>query len=189
MNSEAPKVSFGPDFWGFQTYGDAKLETLLAAADRFLRDLEYGVGPYWLSLLGPSGIGKTHLAKRIFRECFTRLRFYCHECGATLSAMPMWIDWRKASDRMKEGEFGWIDDVCDAWFVAIDDVGAEHDPSKMAASKLDRILNSRLGKWTVITSNLDLEGIARQLDPRIASRMRRLEGVIVESTAEDFATR
>ncbi len=38
---------------------------------------------------------------------------------------------------------------------------------------LDELLNARLGKWTVITSNLNIGQIAERLDVRISSRLMR----------------
>jgi len=53
--------------FGFETFGEKKLCEMLSAAQDFVRDLATGAAPRWLSLLGLSGTGKTHLARRITR--------------------------------------------------------------------------------------------------------------------------
>ena len=70
--------------------------------------------------------------------------------------------------------------VCDDWFVALDDIGAERT-SDFSVSKLDQIIDARLGKWTVITCNFTREQIAEHMDVRIASRLGRGKNVIVDN--------
>ena len=53
--------------FGFQTFGEAKLCEMLGAAEDFIRDMAIATAPRWLSLLGRSGTGKTHLARSITR--------------------------------------------------------------------------------------------------------------------------
>jgi DNA replication protein DnaC len=71
-----------------------------------------------------------------------------------------------------------MDAVCNDWFVALDDIGAE-SASDFYVSKLDQIIDARLGKWTVITCNFTREEIAEQMDVRIAARLGRGNNVIV----------
>ncbi len=70
--------------------------------------------------------------------------------------------------------------VCNDWFVALDDIGAEK-ASDFSVSKLDQIVDARLGKWTVITCNFTRQQIADQMDVRIASRLGRGNNVIVDN--------
>ena len=59
--------------------------------------------------------------------------------------------------------------------------------SDMIRASLYDLLNSRLGRWTVITSNVNLQGIAEDIDGRIASRMIRGGSVVVEvDDARDY---
>ena len=79
--------------------------------------------------------------------------------------------------------------VCDDWFVALDDIGAER-ASDFSVSKLDQIIDARLGKWTVITCNFTREQIAEHMDVRIASRLGRGNNVIVDNiNVLDYSTR
>lgn len=98
--------------------------------------------------------------------------------------------WRKVASDLKGGSYGLIEDLSDDWFVVLDDIGTAHDPSGFIASALDRILNSRLRRWTVITCNLSLKEIAAKIDARIASRMIRDDSVVIELAGlPDFNTR
>lgn len=98
-----------------------------------------------------------------------------------------WCDWRSFMSDLRNGCFGRVDDLCEETLVILDDVGASHDPNDFAASVLDRILNARLGKWTMITTNYSLGAVSLNFDDRIASRMIRDGNVFVESEATDYA--
>lgn len=176
----------------FKTFGEPALEEAAAEALMFCREMEMGLEPRWLTLLGPAGVGKTHLARWI--TCF----FVCRVQRFPLAGKTGWIigerpgvlwSWRNVSRRMKGGEFGLVERICEDWFAAIDDVGAEHDPTNFMASSLDQIANARLDKWTVLTSNFLLHQVAEQCDQRIASRMLRGRNRVVEINAKDFALR
>lgn len=103
-------------------------------------------------------------------------------CGNT----GQWCNWRKACSDFRDGSYGYIDDLCNEWFVIFDDIGAEQDNTGFIASAIDRIMAARQDKWTMITSNLRLQEIADKIDTRVASRMLRNNGVVVESKAEDY---
>src|SRR5207249_9290109 len=92
--------------------------------------------------------------------------------GAHLSRRGGFIGWRKVIDHLRDCDYGIIDVVCNDWFVALDDIGAER-ASGFSVSKLDQIIDARLGKWTVITYNFSSEEIAEHIYVRIASRLAR----------------
>jgi chromosomal replication initiation ATPase DnaA len=72
--------------FGFQTFDEAKLSEMLDAAKDFIRDMAIGTAPRWLSLLGRSGTGKTHLARGITRFFKTMAGTYIEPgTGAHLS--------------------------------------------------------------------------------------------------------
>jgi DNA replication protein DnaC len=176
--------------FGFHTFGEAKLSEMLDAAKDFIRDMAIGTTPRWLSLLGRSGTGKTHLARGI--TCFFKAEMAIYiepGTGAHLSRRGGFIGWRKVVDHLRDGDYRIIDAVCKDWFVALDDIGAER-ASDFSVSKLDQVVDSRLGKWTVITCNFSREEIAEQMDVRIASRLGRGKNVIVDGIyVLDYSTR
>jgi DNA replication protein DnaC len=178
----------------FQTFGERELVVMLNAAVGFVEDIDaiaIGSKPRWLSLLGGSGAGKTHLAKAIWRW----FRTSPHACAEVVGEQEIiypgqFASWRKVADGILGGNYSRIEELCSEKFVVIDDIGAEYqDKAGIVKAKLDRVIDARLGKWTVITCNLTLEQIATQMDTRIASRLIRGGSVVVETTAQDFNTR
>lgn len=190
----------------FQLFDDPKLAEIEQAALTFCRDVsDTPLQPYWLSFLGKTGNGKTHLAKRAYRW----MKVNCRAPVAGLDTgtcvidtegrdkypwehyvFPCcYIDWRRLCGTLRSGDFSEINYLCDAWLVVLDDIGTEHDPSGFIASTLDRILNSRLRKWTLITCNLSLAQIAEGLDVRIASRMQRDNSKVIEIDCPDYSLR
>jgi DNA replication protein DnaC len=174
----------------FHTCGEAKLSEMLGAAKDFIRDMSTGTTPRWLSFLGRSGTGKTHLARSITRFFKADAATYIEPgTGAHLNRRGGFIGWRTVVDHLRNGDYGIIDAVCNDWYVALDDIGAER-ASGFSVSKLDHVIDARLGKWTVITCNFSREEIAEHMDVRIASRLGRGNNVIVDGICvRDYSTR
>jgi DNA replication protein DnaC len=176
--------------FGFHTFGEARLSEMLGAAKDFICDMALGTAPRWLSFLGRSGTGKTHLARGITRFFKAEAAIYI-ESGteAHLIRRGGFIGWRKVVDHLRDGDYGIMDAVCNDWFVALDDIGAER-ASDFSVSKLDQVVDARLGKWTVITCNSSREEIAEHMDVRIASRLGRGKNVMVDGIyVRDYSTR
>jgi DNA replication protein DnaC len=92
-------------------------------------------------------------------------------------------------NHLREGDYDIMDAVCNDWFVALDDIGAERS-TDYSLAKLDEVIDARLGKWTVITSNFTRKEIADYCDVRIASRLGRGNNVIIDNIdARDYSTR
>jgi len=154
--------------------GDSKLEKMQDEAGCLLGEIYAGTSPRWLSYLGPSGTGKTYLAHQVCQLAVRHFGDYtCPNLGIYQKRNIHFVDWRVLADQLRYGEYSRTQDVCNAWFLVLDDIGSEYDPSGFLAGRIDRIINGRLGKWTIVTSNLDVKGIARELDTRIADRMLR----------------
>ena len=176
--------------FGFETFGEKKLCEMLAASQDFIREMATGGGPRWLSLLGWSGTGKTHLARAISRFFNSEASTYVDpSTGARLGRRGGFIGWRKIIDRLRDGDYCVMDAVCNDWFVALDDIGTEKT-SDFSLAKLDQIIDALLGKWTVITCNFTRAEIAEHIDVRIASRLGRGKNVIVDDiNASDYSVR
>ena len=175
----------------FLTLGDPELIRMKAAAEKFFCDVVRGEKPYWISFLGTSGAGKTMLAKEIFRAVWNGPRKFVHPVNkANLVRSCQWVSWRKASQEFLSGNFEISWDMCDDWFVALDDIGANYDTAKgLVNSKLGDIVDARIGKWTIVTCNLSLQQISDQMDARISSRMIRGGSVVIDVELPDFNAR
>lgn len=175
-NIKTPQLSL------FQTFNDPVLETMRAEAQAFLTELSSGLGePRWLSFVGESGTGKTFLCNLI-REA-APAHFKNHP---SFKRAGYCVKWSNLISGLRDGDFSIHEEP---WpLLMIDDVGASTD-TEFAAAQLSRLLNERMGKWTLITSNLTLEGISNRIDMRITSRLVRGNNVCVEVETIDFALR
>lgn len=178
------KRSYEPERYelGFVTDGlDASVLLAHRAVQWWLNDILHGATDRrrWVTLYGKSGCGKTHLANTAI---------------ATLRARgkraQKW-GWSVLKRRMLDSDSpGLWEQIANMPHLAIDDIGADYMGSEKAAgvsaSLLYELLEARLGKWTLITSNLTP---AELPDMRIASRLRRGLNEMVDMTgAHDFAT-
>jgi len=176
----------------FETLKDPPLEKFLDGAATFAASINYVSPPHWLTLSGESGTGKTTLARAIYRQFMDQNRFeiqFDKSRNRIVGNTAMFVDWRKLCDSLRGGAYELLEDICEEWFVILDDLGAERDTTGFIASATDRILNSRLGKWTLLTTNLPLSEIAERIDPRVASRMLRDNNVVIEIDAPDWNRR
>lgn len=169
-----------------------KCEGMVDAMARFILDIKSGSAPRTLSLLGTTGVGKTMLAKRIWRWFDAVGKWYVEPVrGAMCVRTGQFCDWRKfIEDCLAEGDFSRSLDLCEDWFVVLDDIGSKRDKSGFGVDKLDTILARRCGRlWTVVTANLSVEEISDQLDARIASRLLRHGSTVVEVDMPDYNVR
>lgn len=180
--------------WQYQTDGHQFFEDALAAVKNWVYftclSQWCGNDPYWLTLIGPSETGKSHLA------------FRAAQAVRTISARIPVPVYRSTQHRLKEVE---ADSATTsviaeralndrAWLplwrripaLVIDEVGVETASNSTRWDIVYSILSERaeMGttppKATIITANLTLKEIGEQLDKRLQSRIRRGRNVIVE---------
>jgi DNA replication protein DnaC len=181
---------------GLRTFNDPQLEQLVTICTAFAKGIRDGLPgsalfaarPFWLSLLGRSGTGKTHCAHRLWtlrdkldgwdRTKFTRKFIY----------WPEFVE--EMRDRVRDGlGLNNLIDMGNWPLLVIDDIGAENDKTGFASEKLNMLLGMRVGKWTVLTSNLNLAGLSK-VDDRISSRIVREPGnLFIELTTQDYGVR
>lgn len=146
---------------------------------------EHGPGR-WLSYLGTSGNGKTHLAMEILRWAQENMRATQGLNGVAATRPMAFVTAHDLAARCRGGEWEWFGWLQGCWLLVLDELGAPRDPTGFVVDLYGRLLNKRLGRWTVITSNFLPQEIARSMDARIASRLYRDGSSVIECTAQDY---
>lgn len=193
-----------PSFdWDWNLVGNETAEELdalakmLREAKRFCSELANGFQPRWLCFLGTTGNGKTFLSKQICayvrkvgESTYNARRVGLDNpetCWSYAQEGPTFAKWLKVLDAARNGDYGPSTRAGRDWFKCLDDVGAEGVNEKreayaFASNLLGKIADERVGKWTVLTSNFSRRQIAERFDPRVASRMTRDGGTIVDAS-------
>ncbi len=150
-----------------------------------------------LFLTGITGSGKTRVAVALLNDFFAESLVEDETRGARttkgnpvfLSAVELLLEikesWRKEEDAAAESEKRILDKYSKVPVLVIDDLGAEKisDWSRQVMYLLiDR--RYRNCSQTIITSNLTHQGLADQLDARIASRVAEM-GAVIEMGSTD----
>lgn len=136
--------------------------------------------PYWLTLYGTTGCGKTALMER----AKTALKDAGKEC-------QLW-PWVNVLRRLHNGEWELTAHLCKIPFLLLDDIGAEYTASNRAAdfslSQLYEVLEARKHRFTLLTSNLTPDDFAATTTGcRIRSRLYRNNAQLIDLTqAADY---
>lgn len=173
------------------------LQTAADACAKFIADMERGVTPYWLTLLGVPGVGKTMLARQTFlqsRKCNPGDRSAIWVTGTGVydehNRRPrcVWFDAPAFKDRMLGGEYDLPEYLRADYLVVIDDLGAARDTRDNAlAEGIYRLANARAARWMIWTSNLSLADVQSRIDARVSSRIIRDDNRLVTISAQDYA--
>ena len=171
------------DWLAFDTMNDSELVKVATAAQEWASAFKSKQHPRWLSIIGKSGTGKTHICKRLWN--YAKAKSDWSKCDY-FSKVIFWPDFVQ---QLRAGHAYEMRNEMKRWPVLfLDDIGAERDPSGFAAEEINTLLGCRMDKWTLLTSNKDADAI-KAIDGRIFSRMIRGLNICVGVKAVDYATR
>ncbi len=174
--------------WKFEVYHPG-LAACLPAVKQFCSAVLHGRTAdqgRWLSLLGPSGVGKTYLlsqemacledaASRRFWKIPRQSGFRGPQIAHIRPAEDL-TDWKAPTDYAKYD------------LIYIEDIGSGSDMDRGAGavvrSRTAELLQLRAQTWTMINANLYRSDIERQIHGRIASRLKRHNSWCVEIPAD-----
>jgi DNA replication protein DnaC len=141
-------------------------------------------------LVGNSGAGKTMAARCVYnwlgcaRVGMSWMRDNRHHYPS-----QQWIYWPAFLDALKAGEWNRVNSACEVTLLVLDDIGSEHDPSKLGVDKLCTILEKRARMWTIVTTNILPSEWEARFDRRVASRLARNGRIVDLSQVPDYSTR
>jgi DNA replication protein DnaC len=162
---------------------DEEVERMVRVSAEWARDVRDGEKPRWLSLLGSSGTGKTHIAKALWNWLSKKEDF-----EDKAEYVPQWVYWPKLVEDLRSGSaYNRYRDMMRWKYLVLDEVCAENQ-TEFSTEKLHNLLGSRVGRWTIVTSNKRAVDIAT-LDRRIASRMARGGSYVVDIRTKDYSLR
>jgi DNA replication protein DnaC len=143
-------------------------------------------------IYGQNGCGKTH-AIRAFKSWFDHVRLNIGPQVVTTedgedAVMPdcCYRMWPAVVDGFKRDQWLIVDALMHSYLTIIDDIGAEHDPSRIGVEKLYLILSRREFKNTLITTNFPPGEWGNKFEQRIASRLFRNTTHIDLSDVPDY---
>lgn len=191
---------------GWRPVIDAYEPSLAVAADacaKFVADMEHRAEPYWLTLSGRNGCGKTMLAKQLFAEA-KRINpgnpknnpiwppdWQTNEEKVYSGSRPycLWFDEADFAAKMRAGQYDLPETVRTDFLVVLDELGFVRDPTNFVADAIATLAQKRLKSWMIWATNLNLSEIAERIDARIASRLIRDGNVVVQIKSGDYALR
>lgn len=145
---------------------------------------------YRLIIYGNYGSGKTHAAKAVCRwasRVAIDLPWQNGEMGPRLPEAKF-VHWPTLVKLLYGGQWDAFENLNDIELLAIDDVGAEHDPTKIGEEHLYLLLERRVKQWTIITTNVLCKHWNTKFDRRIASRFLRNTKVVSVENVPDYSS-
>ena len=181
--------------WGFNDFGNEELRQMFYAVRKFAYDFmmhpieSEKIEPYWLTLLGKSEIGKSHLTQRlsVFLNKYGKIRafpIFAYNDPATIESSIKFLKASKFSNESQTFKDKYKTDLGDITVLVVDDLHL--GVKSWVKDDLCNLFMLRSGeglapfRWTVVSSNLTRLQIDRDFDKRTASRMRRNKNVVLE---------
>lgn len=134
----------------------------------YLKQYAENFTPHSNSLLifGKTGLGKTHLSLAVANKVLEKGYSVIYD-----SAINILKEMEK-EHFSREHISEMTDLVMETDLLILDDLGTEHT-TPFYSSTIYNIINTRLNrkKTTIISTNLDYEGISKRYEPRVASRL------------------
>lgn len=147
---------------------------------------------YRLVIFGENGVGKSHAARAVHHWAKSIALHIPLVVGEELNATTARSElhnWAQLMNLVRAGQWEFIEQLIPLNLLVLDDVGAEHDPSKFGSEKLYLLLERRVNRWTIITTNIHQSEWENKMDRRIASRLfRNCQHVCLDSVP-DYNTR
>lgn len=160
-------------FLAFQTSGDRQLEEMVGCCARFCWRMKDGLSPAWLTMLGRSGTGKTHCARKVWDWARKRFRWEAFDYFDEVIYWPEMVG--RLRDTTDNGGKTKFREMARWPVLFLDDIGSDRDQTGFATEQLVALLGQREKRWTILTSNLTLNQLA-SLDTRISDRIIRENG-------------
>lgn len=162
----------------FETYVPANQEqkAAQAAAERFVHTFALN-SPQNLLFTGTYGLGKSHLAAAILKEVLALGH------SGIFTSVPKLLSKLKAtySKNSEHSEDELLTALEKTDCLVLDDIGAEHGSEhsgSWSTSKVFEIVDSRIGKHTIFTTNLNAAELQKKMGQRNFSRMMHQTEVV-----------
>ncbi|MFJ9386988.1 ATP-binding protein [Peribacillus sp. NPDC101481] len=144
----------------------------------------YPENRYNLTIMGPPGTGKTHLVTAIARTLKEQeFLVMLLTTGALLSKIK--ATYQKGASQTEEGIFNYLRK---ADLLVLDDLGSEarsKDEFDWSKNKLFEIINLRIGKPTIYTSNFNEQHLPTAIGERAFSRLYN-NNKFIELVTDDY---
>src|SRR6202041_1294707 len=140
---EKPRnIKVWAEWFKMQTHNDPQVEQMILRGAEFASAFKEGKQPRWMTLLGPSGIGKTHCARRLWNHLASRLNW------REVEFIQREIKWGEFVSRLRAGNaFEDFRDMMTWPVLFLDDIGVERDTTGFATEQLTVLLGCRENKW------------------------------------------